>query len=184
MLFLGRGQRAPQIAARVALRPSSRHGIAEYLPAVLMHPVRRVERATGFNPAKHGQDFWGCNLAYWPLAQPGEGALLKPGNDLIGMGGRSRGLILGEPLAGDDFKGIRFRRLCRLHGLALCAGAMPWANSLRASSRLSRASFKPVPGNPPNASRFSFPSKRYLSRKYLEPVGMTSSYMPFSSDSL
>jgi len=44
------------------------------------------------------------------------------GNDLVGMGRGPIRLIRGEPLAGYGFKGVGFRRLRRLHGLALFAG--------------------------------------------------------------
>ena len=72
---------------------------------------------------------------------------------------------------------------------ALCAfrcslGSISFANSLRASSRRSRASFSEMAGNTPKEIRFSFSAKRYFKRHHLPPLGETSRYRPPPSNSL
>lgn len=65
--------------------------------------------------------------------------------------------------------------------LRLWPGSIRFASSFRASSRRSRASFRPTSGKVPKDNNFSLPSKRYLRRHHLPPLGVTSRNSPRSS---
>ena len=85
MLFLGRGQCAAKIAGGIALRPSGRYSIAEYLSAVLHRPVGSLQCAPAFDSTQHCEQLGCFDFGDGPLAKPREDVVFEPTQNAVAV---------------------------------------------------------------------------------------------------
>jgi len=107
-------ERSSQIRRRIPLCAPRSHRIAEYLPAVLVNPMRRIQRTSLLHAPQAGQQLRGGDLADGTRAQPRKHIHLQAAENFARVTPGPIGRKLPEPLARHRLEAVRLRGFLRL----------------------------------------------------------------------